>query len=569
MSTPLLGHPALRRLAVLKLRAVFRRALRRVRRPSGALFALVGLLLMGGWVAILVTGAREREQAPLDPETLTALTRGGLVLLGVVTVLSALSAKGLYMPREDLERLLSGPVSRADLVRYRMQVDLGRSGFGALVFALLVLGHMPEPVFAFFGVVIAMLTLSVVRTGAALYVGAASTRFQGFLGERQVLVSRILVGVLVWFFLMLLLMGDTFLPEQLEGVKPLELVTRVLDSPLARGLLVPLEPWARAVTATSWAEFATAGGIAALGYVVLFELVARFPIDYREVSIETSLDVTRRVASMRKAGGPFGMALSKGAGEQSIPWLLGKSPFGAIAWIQIASIRRKARGTIFVSAAVVGLVTFVATIAMRGEELHQILGGAAIIALGGTVYLCSGLRFDFRANLDRMEVIKAWPLPPWRIFLATILPEVLLASALLSAAILVRAAVTGEFHPLLLGVIGVLPLLTLTWVALDNAVFLFAPVRFIPGQEGALHHMGRTMLLVLLRIVLFGIVGALTGAVVLVLAFFGGQLLNLSEDVVTVLAAVSGLIALVLLDAALLATGGWLLRRFDVSRDYA
>ena len=221
------------------------------------------------------------------------------------------------------------------------------------------------------------------------------------------------------------------------------------------------------------------------------------------------------------------------------------------------------------SAAVVGLVTFVATIAMRGEELHQILGGAAIIALGGTVYLCSGLRFDFRASLDRMEVIKAWPLPPWRIFLATILPEVLLASALLSAAILVRAAVTGEFHPLLLGVIGVVPLLTLTWVALDNAVFLFAPVRFIPGQEGALHHMGRTMLLVLLRIVLFGIVGALTGAVVLVLAFFGGQLLNLSEDVVTVLAAVSGLIALVLLDAALLATGGWLLRRFDVSRDYA
>src|SRR5690606_32952850 len=133
----------------------------------------------------------------------------------------------------------------------------------------------------FVGVVITMLTLSLVRTGAALLVGAASGRFSALLGERQLVLTRILVGVLVWFFLMLLVLGEDFLPQRLSGLQPLELVTRILDAPLVRVVLLPLEPWARAVTATDAATFATWGGLAALAYLLLFELVARLPIDYR------------------------------------------------------------------------------------------------------------------------------------------------------------------------------------------------------------------------------------------------------------------------------------------------
>lgn len=567
MSLPLLGSPALRFLALLKLRAVFRRALRRLRRPSGALFALVGLGLMGGWMAMLFTGAREQRRAALEPELLLAVTQAGLFVLLAVTLLSAVGAKGLYLPREDLERLLSAPISRADLVRYRMQVDVGRSLFGAVIFALLVLGRMPVPAHAFVGVLLAMLTLSVARTAAALLVGAARGGLERLLAGRRLLVTRVLVGLLLWALVMLLLMGEVILPDMGLVERPLELLMAILGAPLTRVLLLPLEPWARTITAATPADFALWGGVAALLYLALFEFTARLPIDYREVSIETSLDVTRRQTTMREQGGILGgLALSKDAGQVRVPWLLGRSPFGAVAWIQLASIRRKARGTVLVSVLVVGLVTFIATVTARGDDLPSMLGGAALIAVAGTVYLCSGLRFDFRSSLDRMEVIKAWPLSPWRIFLATILPELLLASALLAVAIVLRALVTGTFHPWLLGVIAVLPLLTLTWVALDNAVFLFAPVRFVPGQEGALHHMGRTMLLVLLRVALFGAVAGLTSGAALLLVFVGMELLELSEFLVTALAIASGLSALILLDVALIAAGGWFLRRFDVSR---
>ncbi len=568
MNTPLLGSAALRHLALLKLRAVFRRALRRLRRPSGALFALVGLALVGGWVATLLLGAREQPPPRLAPDDLRALIQAGLCVLLLVTLLSSFAAKGLYLPREELERLLSAPVSRADLVRYRLQIDLGRSLFGAVVFGLLLTGRLPVAGFAFCGVLLAMLTLSVVRTTAALLVGATSGGLRRLLGGRQVLAARIAVGIVVWVLVMTLVMGDDLFGGRFETTKPLELLRGVLELPAVRVLLAPLYPWAATMGAAGWAEFAGWGLVSLFLYGALFELAARLPIDYREVSIETSLDVTRRLSSLRKQGGPFGgLELSKDAGLQRVPWLLGRSPFGAVAWIQLAAIRRKARGAVFVALLVLGLVTLFATLTVQGNDLQSIVGGAAIIAVGGTIYLCSGLRFDFRSGLDRMELVKAWPLPPWKVFLATILPEVLLASLLLALAIGVRAAVTASFHPALLGVVAALPLLTVTWVALDNVVFLFAPVRFVPGQEGALHHMGRTMLLVLLRMAIFSVVGLLTALAGALLAFLAREYLDWPEAAALSLAIGTGVVALMALDVALIASGGWFLRRFDVSRE--
>ncbi len=568
MSVPMLGHPALRHLALAKLRAVFRRQARRLRKPSGILFALVGLLLVGGWLTALTFSARERRAPLPEPEVLLAYVQGGLLMLFLVTVLSSVSAKGLYLPREDLERLLSGPVSRADLVRYRMQVDIGRSLFGAVVFALLVLGRMPGPGFAFGGVVLAMLTLAVARTAASLLVGAVRGRWAGLFGKRRLMLVRVALGVALWVFVMLLVFGEEFLGEALAEQGPLEIVKRVLLHPVAHVLLLPLRPWAQAITATTAADFALWGTVCVVLYVLSFELTARLPIDYREASIETSNDMARRLSSLRSQGGPFGgMETDAAAGERPIPWLLGRSPFGAVAWIQLAAIRRKARGTLLVSFLVVGLVTFFASLIARGPELQDALAGAGIIAVAGTVYLCSGLRFDFRSGLDRMEALKAWPLAPWRVFLATLLPEVLLASALLAAAILLRAVVTGSFHPVVLGVVALLPLLVLAWTSLDNAVFLLAPVRFVPGQEGALHHMGRTMLLVLLRLTLFLALAVVIGGIAFVIAFVGGELLALPPYLVVGLAVTGGVAALLLFDVALVAAGGKLLRRFDVSRE--
>jgi hypothetical protein len=327
------------------------------------------------------------------------------------------------------------------------------------------------------------------------------------------------------------------------------------------------------MTATATGPFLAWLGVSVLATLGLYELTARLPIDFREQSLATSEDVARRLRSLRR-GGPFTSGrISEAAAGRRVPWLFGRGPFGAVAWIKSAEILRRARGTLITSLFVIGLVTVMLSFAMRDlrgrDPDSAAVVGSAMIGLLGMWYLAGGLRFDFRADLDRMEAIKSWPLAPWRLFLATLLPAALLISCLLGAAIVVRALALGVLSASVLQVVLVLPFATLAWLSVDNAVFLFAPVRFVPGQEGTLHHTGRALVLLFLRglIFLFGL-GAV-GLPVWGAALAAHRLLHLDALGVRVLASFVGLWALLGVDAVLVHVGGRMLRRFDVARDRA
>lgn len=563
------GHPGLARLARLELRAALRRNARRLRTPSGIFFALVGAVVATGWIWAVLFSPHEGGTRSLSGPQLLPLVQAGLCVLLVVTLLSAWNARGIYLPRGHVERLLAAPVEQADLVRYRMHVDLARSLFGAIVFALLALRRLPSPFYGFLGVLLAVMSMTIVRQFAAVTL-VALERWVHFCrrGSTARILTRILIVLLVWLLVDALIMGEGFLHGLSEEGSPAERIAAALGHPLARIVLAPTLPWARAITATSATELVRWGGAALALGLVLFEWTARIPIDLRQATLDTSADVARRLATLRRGGGPLaGFDEARGKEPGRLPWLFGRSPFGAVAWAQAVAIRRKAMGTLLLSLLVVGIVTVFASALVRGGGPRASLGGAAIIGLGGTVYLASGLRFDFRSSLDRLETLKSWPLHPARLFLATILPQVALISGILAIAVVLRGLVTGTFHPILLGAAAVLPLVVLSWVALDNAVFLLAPVRFVPGQEGALHHMGRTMVLVLLRLLLFGLVSLVVGAGVLVIGYGGMRVLEWPQRAVEIAAVLFGVLVLAGLDAALVALGGALLARFDVSRE--
>jgi hypothetical protein len=334
----------------------------------------------------------------------------------------------------------------------------------------------------------------------------------------------------------------------------------------------PFRPWARAMTATDAGGFFLWIGIATVIWVVCFELVARIPIDFRELSLDTSADIAKRLRRYgRGKTGASGWDVSKRAAARRIPWLFGRGPFGAIAWRKSCSILRKARGTLLTGALIIGLLTLVSTLLdadVLGGEDRALAGllGPALIAMVGTMYLCAGLRFDFREDLEQMEAMKAWPMPPWRLFLATLLPEVVLVSLFVAAGITARAVFTGDLHPAQLLILAVVPLIVLTWTAIDNAVYLYAPIRYTPGQDGALHHTGRAMILMVLRMLVFGVVslGLLAAlGISLLLEFF----LDLQGPTVGSLMAGLGLVTLLAEITVLIWIGGRMFRRFDVARD--
>jgi len=558
------GHPALRELARLKRRAWRRSIRRRLSRPSGVLFALLGVLVMGGWIAsIFLRGSISEGEIPAHLRE--PFARAGFTLLLGITIVGSLSHRGLYLPKDEIERLLAAPVTRADLVRYRLLSNLSRTLLFAVVASAVVATRSVVPFFGCIGTFLGVMTLPMFGQCAALFAGDAENRFGRLAKRLPATFLRVVTGIGFWLLIMGLLFGSDIFSSSMVLHGQFS-VSDILQHEVFQALTLPLVPWAKATTATSWMTFLPWAGLCLALWVTVFEFTARVPVDFRELTLETSADVARRMRRFRSGRNLIsGAKASKRTLGWKIPWIFGRGPFGAIAWLKLCAIIRKSRGALIFSVLVVAFLTVMTsteTLGWLGEPLE----GAVILSAAATFYLCSGLRFDFRSDLDLMETIKAWPMRPWRIFLATILPEVVLVSVLITLAICLRATILGTFPLELIFVIMCVPVACLLWTSLDNGVFLFAPVRFVPGQDGAMHHTGRAMALVFLRMLLLTFS---LGAVALAAFLSAGlvKLLGGSESSMTTAAVLGGAVVVLGMVSLLIWFGAWALARFDVARE--
>lgn len=561
-------------LTRLRVRGGIRKQWRRLKRPSGFFFALLGFLAMAAWIGSLILGMGMQRGGDIDPERARLGARLACTLLAGLSIVGAMNHRGLYLPHEEIERLLASPVRRGDLVRYRMRGGLLRALLSSVLLGTLAATRMPVPFFGFVGAVVSISTLPILGQGASLLAGAVERRMHSRFPSKpfrlMTLVASLVIGLLVGGYIVSVFSVGGGFQRRLESWGVAEGLGGVAAQPWVRTLTWAFDPWARVIAADGWSEFLRAGGIVlGIGFL-LFEAVARLPIDFRELSLRTSADVAQRLNRQRRLG--LGASASKATAQSAswrVPWWLGRGPFGAIAWRKTAGIVRKARGTFVTSAVVLAFLTLMSLILDRSEGKQgpaAALGGAAFLVVLGNVYLCSGLRFDFRDDLDRMEQIKSWPLKPRRIFMATLLPEVFFVNLLLTVAILVRSLAFGSWSPWILLLLGIQPAMTFAWVALDNAVFLMAPVRYLPGQEGALQHSGRALVMMFVRMLALAAVLAVValGALPGILGHhFGGWAL----DTALALGVTGGVLGLLVCDGVLVRLGGALLTRFDVARD--
>ncbi len=565
---PLVGSPALALLLRLKLRGLVRKHGRRLRTPKGLVLTLLGCAAFALWLGGLAFSFARPAELLTGPEGALRV-RAFALLLVVLSFSSALTNRGLYLPRAEIERLFSAPLARAELVRYRLLAGGLRSLIGGLVLGLFGARRMPEPLLAFLGIVLAMQTLPVLNQLVAIALGGLEQRAADVLrrvGSLLVLALLLLLAALVFA-----LVTDRPL-EALPGIGPwlgsaVDVEGELLAHPyLARATLV-FVPWSELITADSLRAFAPWFVACVALHLFLVELCARLPIDYRETALATSARAAARMARVRRGGGAAATRASRTAARWRIPWLFGRGPAGAIAWRKCAGMVRKAKGAFWVALIALLFITVFANLMLGSPPDGQELGMPVLIAMLGTIYLCSGLRFDFREELERMDVIRAWPLSPARVFAAMLLPEVVLVSLLVGGTVLLESGLAGRLGGVALAVVAFLPFLVFAWVAADNLVFLFAPVRSVPGQDGFVQNTGRRMLqlglFLLVLLVLLGFAG---------LAFAGCTLLlhtwlALPERAAFVASGVAALAVLAAGDLLLVRLGGAVLRRFDVARD--
>lgn len=540
----LFGSPALALLLRLKLRGLVRRQWRRLRTPKGLFLSLLGGVAFLLWIGGLTvyTNPSKPYSAP-DGEL---RVRGFALLFVLLSLSSALTNRGLYLPKSEIERLFAAPLSRAALVRYRLVAGGLRSLLGGVVLGLFGARRMPEPALAFAGILLAMQTLPVLNQLAAIALGG--------LEERAALALR-RIGSLLLFTMLALLGAVVFALATDRPLASLPIIGprlahlvdvegELLANPMLARPTIVFVPWARMIAAESagafWPWLAVCFGL----HVILVELCARLPIDFRELSLATSA----RAARWR------------------IPWLFGRGPAGAIAWRKSAGLARKAKGALWVAVVALLFITIFVSLMLDGSGGDESLA-PVMIAILGTFYLCSGLRFDFREELERMDVIRAWPLAPARVFLAMLLPEVVLVALLLGATVLAESALAGRLSLEVLGVVACLPCLVFAWVAADNLVFLFAPVRTVPGQDGFVQNAGRRMLQMGMLALVFALLIGLATLAFVACALFVGELLGGSEALAQACGFAGGLAVLAAGDALLVLLGGAVLRRFDVARD--
>lgn len=560
-------------LARIQWRAALRKQFRRMRTPGGCVFGIVGGVLILGWLGVMMYAPgrgsdADATVAAVEPDLRLFYAQVFLCGFAFLNLMGAFNAKGLYLPKGEIHKLLSAPIATQDLVRYRLFVDAGKTLLSSVIFIALFWQRLPQPAYGIFGIILALFAITIAGRMIGLAIGNANLWIARLF--RGTALGRVgfLLGLLVWMGLVMTFVSDGLSERIFGGGEPLvDRMERIAESPIAIALLMPVRPLAELLLAETVGGFLIwlAASVALL--VLVFECTARSAGEIREATLTTSEALAKRLGAMRKGHSGLmvmGRTRKPGARVRRLPRLFGRGRGGTVAWAQCIGITRFSMATTLIGLGVVGMVVML-SLQIHGRAEKQVMVSSLLITVLGTMYLAATMRFDFRSNLSRMESMKSWPLPAGRLFFATVFPQALMVTVLIWIGILVRLGVTSNFHPVLAPCLALVPVVVYAWVALDNAVFLFFPVKFIPGQDGALHHIGRSIMLLALRIILLGAAGLVLGVILFVLSeiteAFGWEE-GLVESVAPWIFFIGTLAAGVVFSFA----GGFALRRFDVSK---
>src|SRR5262249_43817489 len=132
-----------------------------------------------------------------------------------------------------------------------------------------------------------------------------------------------------------------------------------------------------------------------------------------------------------------------------------------------------------------------------------------LIVIGSSSLVLSMIvGFDFRSDVDRMDALKALPIPAPAMVVGELVVPVLLLT-LAQGAFLVLAAGAPRDARYVFEALVFLPPYNALLVEVDAVLFLWFPFRLLPGSSMDFAIMGRQMLLMLTKTVAVGIAAGL------------------------------------------------------------
>jgi hypothetical protein len=536
---------------LLKLRfgGWLRRLGRSMRTVKGALLVVFVALMFGCWFSSLFLAPQGAASYP------EAVRRYGTLFLLAYCLLMLLTTAGeravSFSPAE-VNFLFAGPFSRRQLLAYKIVgnwlISLATGLFMAVCFRM----HARWLLASYVALVLVLIFLQLLAMTVAL-VGST-------LGAHAMQRSRkwLLIGLGVLVAAAALSLGRDALAQQPPG----GLLQQFEQSPVVQVVLAPLRWFVEAFTADNLADLLRYAGLAALVDGVLLLVVFLLDAHYLETAAASSERVYAMLQRMRSGGGPW--ALQSGSpgkrprfGLPDLPWWGGVGP---PAWRQLLAALRNLKVAVFVLfiLALSLLPPMLAGQAEGGQDssLRPVLASMVFLM---SIFMVWMLPYDFRGDVDRMDLLKSLPLPPSRLVIGQLLAPVLMLSVMQLVCLAVIEAVLGGIGPVLLAAaFFAVPFNALVFEVM-NLLFLWFPTRMVHSSAADFQLVGRQMLLMfglyLILMLLSGVV-----ALVAVLAYFVA-----GESWPAALAAAWVLLAG--LCAALVPLLALAFRQFDVARD--
>jgi hypothetical protein len=252
----------------------------------------------------------------------------------------------------------------------------------------------------------------------------------------------------------------------------------------------------------------------------------------------------------------LGEAVARG-GLPMLPRLGGVGP---VLWRQLATAVRSP-GRLFVLALPVAVLLAgpLSASPNQREASRQMVPLVAVCAVGMWFFFTTLMPFDFRADVDRMALLKTLPLPAWRLALGQVIAPVMVAGIYQCLLLVLLAVVLRGTEPVLL-VAGVFAVpFNLVLFGLENLLFLVFPTRLHGSTPGDFEALGRSFLL--LSVKTLALIAALAGAT------GAGLIAYLLSRYSVVVGYAGGWLALAAAGVSLVPLLGLAFERFDVTRD--
>lgn len=553
----------------LRFRAWVRRLTRNAATPRGALFLAAGVLFFALIVGPTVFFRLAQAGHGVETNYVENTRRYGPLLLFAycaLTVLFASAEQGISFTPAEVQFLFPGPFSRRQVLAYKV---IGNGLLGCL-YALFLTGfffaYAARPLAAYPGLVLTLWFIQLFGMAVSLVIDTVGARAVS--RPRKLLVALAL-GLVVW--------AVAWVGGDALSAGPNAVVERLRQNEAVRVLLTPMGWFVETFTAERlWPDFLL-GAARCLGVnAVLLVLVFLLDAQYLEAAAAASERAYARLQRVR-SGGAVAAVVATGRPRFSLPPLPNWGGVGPLAWRQLTTAARSLRPVLIFLAIFVVMVGAVrlAAGAIDEQELPDFGVPIGTAVLGMTVAMLTPLlTFDFRGDIDRMDALKALPLPPWRVALGQLLAPTLILTAVQLIVMAWVQALWGGAEVLLVGVaVFALPFNFLSF-ELENLMFLWFPMRLMPAAPGDFQMMGRQALMMVAKFVALLLVvvpAALAAAAACIVAALVLQV-NDSEkalaDVRLVMAGVSAAwLVLTGLSAGAVPLVGQAFRRFDVSRD--